>query len=56
MNRRFRFKIKGEWSGWYTDADDISFLRDNKEVQAMEIVEEMPRAQATEFIAMLNEK
>jgi len=50
MRRRFRFKIKGEWSGWYGDKDDLSFLHGNKDIQAMETVEEMPRNQAVEFL------
>jgi hypothetical protein len=56
VNRRFRFKISGRWSPWYTDGDDISFLHDNKEVQSMETVEEMPREQAVEFLKYKFEK
>lgn len=51
--RTFRFRLNGGWSRWYTDADDLSFLRDNKEIEAMEVSETMTREEAEKYLVSL---
>jgi hypothetical protein len=35
--------MDGDWTAWYTDQDDLSFLRDNKSITEMEVIEEITR-------------
>jgi len=52
--RIFRFRIAGGWTRWYTDDDDLSFLHDNKEIEAMETHETMSREEAEKYLHEIN--
>jgi hypothetical protein len=45
------FLIGGEWTKWYTDDDDLSFLNNNVSVEAMEESAEMSRKEVDELKA-----
>jgi hypothetical protein len=49
MPRQFRFRIAGQpspWTRWFTDSDDLAWLKDNTDVLAVEISEEMTSEEA----------
>lgn len=53
-NRQMRFFYNGGWTRWFRDSEDLSFLVDNKDIEKMEVSEEMPRAEAEEYLKRFN--
>lgn len=54
MKRQVRFKIHGDWTRWFDAEEDLSFLRNQSEITAMETQELMTEEEARNYLKSLD--
>ena len=47
--KQTRFKYAGSWTRWFGPDEDLSIMR-TIDIEAMEVVETMPREQAIQYL------